>query len=283
MVKTIQATPLRGERLAIENQFGEKTGGLEKQFGKGLAVAIVLALASYSASAECEWSNPGADKYMLSLPVAVDKLDYIPEATRTALKKRLTNTREYDDHITMSSTSVVGSLGAWSISDMNGGNGKVCKGLVTTKTWKPDHTERALVFCEKGWCLAYFSVCRNIALATLVYSKKPENFLGKANMPDPIDYDLTFDASLDWTWKPVYAEVPSGSSSEFYSSYSRYSWPAYTWQTLPVYSGLTTVSLAASQPVGIPEIIVPVTPIPEPSTLLMLAGGILLLAFKFRK
>lgn len=237
-------------------------------------VTLAMCLASYSASAECEWSNPGGDKYMLPLALAVDKLEYIPEAARTALKRRLEDSRNYDDHILMTSTSVTGSLGSWSISDMNSGNGKVCKGLVTTKTWAPDHTERALVFCEKDWCLAYFSVYRNIAVATLVYSKKPDNFLAKANPIDPIEERLDFDARVDWVWKPEYAEVPNGDPYNPVEV-NRYSY------LQPYAYGIPVVSRYASA--SVPEIVVPVTPIPEPSTLLMLAGGLLFLLFKFKK
>lgn len=246
---------------------------------KNYLVGLALVLAIHSAFAECEWSNPGGDKYMLPLAAAVGKLTYIPEPTRNLLKQRLDSNKKHleaDDHILMTSSSVTGTLGTWAISNMNGGNGKVCWGPVTTKTWKPEHSERALIFCENGWCLAYFSVCRNIASAILVEGKKPENFLAK--MTYGTDYSIPIpeytipEYSFDFSKTSL--DPGNNNRSTERSNNFALNWfvPVYLdtivvnndWQTVPVSDA-------------------PVTPIPEPSILMLLALGLLVVAFKARK
>lgn len=246
---------------------------------KNYLVALGLALASYSAFAECEWSNPGGDKYMLPLAAAVDKLTYIPEPTRVLLKNRLDSNKKHleaDDHILMTSSSVTGTLGTWAISNMNGGNGKICWGPVTTKTWGPEHSERALVFCENGWCLAYFSVCRNIASAILVEGKKPDNFLAK--MTYGTDYSLPIpeytipEYSFDFSKTAVDPGTNPSNTERTNNIALNWFVPMYfgsivydpQWQTVPVNDA-------------------PVTPIPEPSILMLLALGLLVVAYKVRK
>ncbi len=119
----------------------------------------------------CEWRTPGADKYMQPLGRAVQRLAYIPAEVRAVLAQRIEasdKARRADDHIMVTRDGITGQRGEYVVRDMNGGQGQVCWGEVTRTTWAPGHTERALVFCEAGWCVAYFSVCRNVATAILV-------------------------------------------------------------------------------------------------------------------
>lgn len=206
----------------------------------------------------CEWRSPGASRSMQPLDQAVDRLDYIPSDVRAVLKQRLLDPRKHvaaDDHILMTRDGVTGEAGSWTVRDMNGGQGEVCWGEVTRATWRPGQAERALVFCEQGWCVAYFSVCRNIASAVLVEPRRPAPGM-RAAMPFGIDEAWTDVAQLDLV--PVSVRISKPPQPPEEDVVERLWWPEGDWPARPF--GLTGPAV--------------VTPIPEPSTLAMLALGL---------
>lgn len=230
----------------------------------------------------CEWRAPGSDRYMQPLGQAVDRLTYIPADVRATLKQRLADPRKHvnaDDHILMTAASVVGEAGQWLVRDMNAGRGQVCWGEVTRATWQPGQAERALVFCEQGWCVAYFSVCRNIATAVLVQPRAPitpdvpgggggggdkgyEDPQGKglrARMPYGIDITWEDIAQLDLV--PVRVATPE-----------TLLWPEWGVPYRPF--AVRTAPLNSLADETVPVVPAPVAPIPEPSTLALLLAGL---------
>lgn len=245
---------------------------------------VLLALAAASASAwsaprdtrpangECEWRNPGAQKYMLPLSAALDRLNMIPADTRSKLKARLESNKVQtaDDHILITSKGVTGTVGEYSLYDMNGGQGQVCWGEVTAKTWNPEHAERALVFCEDGHCIAYYSVCRNISRAILVKrNETPPAPMQRAQMPD-MPADTTWereqlDIQLDLIPVLALKEAPV-----------EFSW-RMAWEPLPQ----DRVRFAFPVP-GLPVESV-VAPVPEPSVYALMLLGLGLVGWMARR
>ena len=248
----------------------------------------------------CEWRAPGSDRYMQPLGQALDRLTYIPADVRAALKQRLADPRKHvraDDHILMTRDGVVGEAGQRLVRDMNAGRGQVCWGEVTRATWQPGHAERALVFCEQGWCVAYFSACRNIATAVLVQPRQPVTpdvpggggHDGGKGGSDPQDKGLRarMPYGIDITWSDVAQldlvpvrvstpDVPTG--QEYEGVVGALLWPEWGVPYRPF--AVRTAPLGSLADGEVPVAPAPVAPIPEPSTLaLLLAGmGLIVLA-----
>ncbi len=260
----------------------------------------------------CEWSNPGSQKYMLPLDQAVDRLTTIPVDVRSKLKARLADPKKHlsaDDHVLIGNQSIDGQKGQWTMWDMNGGMGQICWGEVTRKSWKQERTERAMVFCESGYCLAYYSVCRNVSRAILVNPAKPlEPFkpVTKESLHTIVVDPGTIDSNLSFDFPPVSLRMrtlESSSSTEEEgdggsgSGGSDGAWPWDSLRSLVIFpSGMAVDQGGSVPPITIDDgrkFIFPsvgdgtgsvVTPIPEPSTWLLMGLGLLfLLAMRHAK
>lgn len=232
----------------------------------------------------CEWSAPGAARYMLPLEAAVDRLQMIPPDVRERLKARLRDPRKHlaaDDNILIGRDAIEGETAWWSLHDMNGGRGQVCWGEVTRSTWDPLRLERALVFCEAGHCLAYASVCRNIARALIVAPRRPRDATPGPLTPEPrIDIDLPTATLEPPTFAMAKTFVPAGSSSDSDDAPS-------TWEDVPDSGSWRRMSLP-SQPLAAPlnPTAVPtgyVSVVPEPSTYALVLLGLALVILAARR
>lgn len=231
----------------------------------------------------CEWRNPGGSKYMLPLDRAIDRLTSIPADVRQRLKARVLDPRKHvnaDDHVLITREVIVGEDAYWALYDMNGGQGEVCWGEVTRTTWSPEHAERALVFCESGYCVAYASVCRNIARALVITPRRDREDKPRAIDTVPkIDLDLPV-AKLDApSFKMLQVDVPGGSSSDEIETTGRTTWDdePFDWGRQRMGMPLTPLTSSQAPPVviGLPPPVV--TPVPEPSTFALLALGVFLI------
>lgn len=130
-----------------------------------LAVAVCAAgalPAMASAKDSCEWQSPASDPYTGDVPGAVDRYAGIPNATRERLKARMARFA-YDDIVAIRRDSIEGNFAYEpALLDMHFGKRRIC-GEVTRKTWKPDHEERGLAYCEDGHCVVVPLVCRNVS------------------------------------------------------------------------------------------------------------------------
>jgi MYXO-CTERM domain-containing protein len=133
----------------------------------GLLVAALLAGAAATASAaagppRCEWRWPARDPYAGDVPAAVDHYTDIPAATRERLKSRMER-QAYDDVVSIRRDAIEGNFRYGpELRDMHFGSGRIC-GEVTRRSWRPDHEERGLAYCEDGHCVVVPLVCRNVS------------------------------------------------------------------------------------------------------------------------
>ncbi|WPB57104.1 MHFG family PEP-CTERM protein [Xylophilus sp. GOD-11R] len=129
-----------------------------------LAFILFLSLRCAIAAtvATCDWHNPGHDPFMGDVPAAVDHYRDIPAATRARLKDRMRRF-DYDDVVAIRKHSIAGrSAYEPAIRAMHFGTGRICA-EVTRDRWSAGHEERALVYCEDGFCILVPSVCRNVS------------------------------------------------------------------------------------------------------------------------
>ncbi|MDR7335518.1 MHFG family PEP-CTERM protein [Roseateles asaccharophilus] len=135
-----------------------------------LLIATACALGTTTAGAaternRCEWQSPAHDPYQGSVPDAIDSYTDIPAATRERLKARMQE-HDYDDIVSIRRDSIDGRFRYEpALRDMHFGQQRRC-GTVTRASWKPDHAERALTYCEDGHCVAVPTVCRNVSRIT---------------------------------------------------------------------------------------------------------------------
>jgi MYXO-CTERM domain-containing protein len=149
-----------------------------------LAVFAANALAA-PRSPRCEWRSPAGDPYVGDVPAAVDRYADIPAATRERLKARMQRFA-YDDIVSIRRDAIEGRHRYEPVlRDMHFGRGRLC-GEVTRKTWRPDHEERALAYCEDGHCIAVPLVCRNVSRIV----RRPAVLTGAPSSgPGPLEFE----------------------------------------------------------------------------------------------
>ena len=126
-----------------------------------LVALLVMSASSYAANS-CSWNAPGANPYTGSVPGAIDKYTDIPKTVRDKLKVRMEK-REYDDIARISRDDITGKIGNYNnLRNMHFGSGRTCD-TVDRSGWKPDVTERGLVYCEENYCIIVPTVCRNVS------------------------------------------------------------------------------------------------------------------------
>jgi hypothetical protein len=230
----------------------------------------------------CEWRNPGADKYVGTTDAAIDRLQAIPASARAALKAKLNlsaaaKLRAAEAHVLLTHHHIASPDGRkWMAQDMNGGNGQIAWGPMTRATWSKDQMERALVFCAEGYCVAWYSVCRNVSRITPIDPATPTAPSTPAAPPTepapPARWDTTAKLS-DAPLVPMLdaPEVPMLSSDV----------PVVV--ALPVYNPPSPVLPVLPDLPMMPASAGMVAPIPEPSTYALMGLGLLAVGWVARR
>lgn len=261
----------------------------------------------------CSWDRPGANPFMGDVVAAVDRYRDIPDSVRATLKQRIA-ARQYDEVATIRRDEVVGAYRYADLRDMHFGGGTICRSVTRTR-WKDGIEERGLVYCEAGHCIIVPTVCRNVSRITRVpmRSGQSETAVGPPAPTPEITFMAGSDSELgELQFEPPAAgsgrsfasglsdapsALPSGSASglvygsgEPATGSDSHSWaglvvpptigvppPTVLGPGLPM-AGLPTPS--ADEPLGLPGVppVIGVTPIPEPSTYVLLALGVGLVA-----
>lgn len=99
---------------------------------------------------------------MGDVPAAVDDYRGIPAATRARLQARMKRFA-YDDIVAIRRDGIEGNFSYEpALRDMHFGARRLC-GQVTRQSWRPDHEERGLAYCEGSDCVVVPLVCRNVS------------------------------------------------------------------------------------------------------------------------
>jgi hypothetical protein len=260
-----------------------------------MSLLATLALAaSTSAGAtlpQCSWDKPGVNPFMGDVVAAVDRYQDIPQATRDKLKARM-RARNYDDIAVIDRDAIKGKASYdAAIRDMHFGQGSICRTVTRTK-WTATMQERGLVYCEDGHCILVPTVCRNVSrigrkeAPRAVAPAQAANVASSTRETAP-EAPLEFEAP---SAGPLAAAAPASFASE--SGVPSLSLPSGT-SPNPVVAGgggglpsvidlgrtplppgrVTRTDSELSLPGEVPAI-------PEPSSWLLLAGGLALLAYR---
>lgn len=161
-------------------------------------ILTISAAAAISVVPYCAWIERGKDKFMGDPIAAVDNYKDIPPSTREKIKAKM-RVRAFDDTIhTTRHGSVSQSYRYGQISMMHFGQGNRLCGTVDTSMWSEnDPGERALIYSEDGYHVAYFSVCRNVSRITRLSRITPPSPMRVELPPAPVDpLPVTADAPI---------------------------------------------------------------------------------------
>lgn len=279
-----------------------------------MSLLLVAALSvSGNVLPSCSWDRPGVNPFMGDVVAAVDRYEDIPKAVRETLKKRMA-ARKYDEIATIKRDTVMGAYRYADLRDMHFGKGTVCN-TVSRDRWKPDTQERGLVYCEEGHCIIVPTVCRNVSRVTRVPMQKAQadEMIGPDPGPampflaavPPGTSELQFEAPAAGA-APSFARALSGSSpvlpggsdsglasgggdfSDTFASPPGGSFSPMPFGPAPIIGSSTPPGGPVPGIPGIPGVpldpgVVPVIPVPEPSTYGLMALGLGLVGWAARR
>lgn len=146
---------------------------------------ILSIIGAVAISASCAWDQPRGTHAITAVPPSalVDNYQDIPRATRDRIKARM-DALKYDDIAEIRQGSILGEWRYSGLRDMHfGARGqKMCR-EVSLAGWTPEETERSLIYCEDGHCIAVPSVCRNVSRITRGAKRTPLP-------PGPMAFDI---------------------------------------------------------------------------------------------
>jgi hypothetical protein len=224
----------------------------------------------------CDWTNRGAHRVTVPVASLVDNYVDIPKATRDRLKARI-DARQYEDIAHIKRDSVTSE--AWKYGPLKmmhfGAGKKVCGDVDTSKWADNDPGERGLVYCEDGHCLIVPTVCANLSrIERVEHVRKDRPFT--LDLPsfeyalEPLPVDVVVDVpelqleGFDVPFEPLPMTVAFRGSDW---------WPDWGWS---VFQRVTFVDIPGKAADT-------AAPVPEMSTIAMMALGLGLVGFWARR
>jgi hypothetical protein len=130
------------------------------------SLAAAAIVSTVTVDPVCVWNDRGLHRVTVPVSPLVDNYPDIPPETRARLKQRI-DRYQYDEMAVISKDGIKSDLFTYSgMRYMHFGTGQKVCGEVKTDHWAPGDIERAMVFCEDGYCLAVPTVCSNLARVT---------------------------------------------------------------------------------------------------------------------
>lgn len=246
------------------------------------AVAVVITVLLSTCAWAASWATPGADAYTGTVEAALERYAGVIPAADLATIRAKHAARRWDAQALIGRDSITAPGMALdpAIRWMHWGTGRLSE-TVDRSAWASDHTERGLVYCGTGpLCVLIPSVCRNVSIVTrrpVVQAARGEATAAPAA---PADMSPHGGGGGGITFGPlalppiVMPEVPRISIES--------PRPAIVSAPEPMPAPFAPVAFAAG-PVYIPAPLPPVSPVPEPRTLALLAVGIALIVWKAKR
>lgn len=134
-----------------------------------LAVALAV-----SVIPSCDWADRGLDKFKGDVPSAVDTYKEIPQQVREALKRKMEK-RAYDDVAHLTASGQQSKSWVYSMPYMMhfGDGSRLCATIDISRWRKDDEGERGLVYCDSGYCVIVYTVCRNVSRVDVLGPVRP--------------------------------------------------------------------------------------------------------------
>lgn len=237
---------------------------------------MLEAMALSAAIQTCDWTERGRDPYIGTMTQAVERYRDIPQDVRRRLAARMER-QQYDEVVPIRRD---GAVGYGQLYDMHWGAGRVCRGQVWTGAWGVHDEEIGLVYCESEHCLIVPTVCRNVS--RIPPKQRAEQRMRSLAAPESSDADQHSAPSIGVSTDVPQTFVIDDPIMEVKTMRSL-SAPA---SLATIGAGLVTIPAGSIGPLSIsgggqpmlpaPGAFAPVAPIPEPSTLGLLAMGLAL-------
>lgn len=230
-----------------------------------MAYMLAAAAAALFVQPVCSWDRPGVDRYRGSPAAALANYRDISPADRATLARRIAAGIP-DDTVQISRTAIAGHYQYESrIADMHFGTGRMCR-TVTRAKWRPAHREAAAVYCVGDTCVLVPEVCGNLSRVRRIVtsgSGGPGATGGALRLP--ATPPAAAQPPLALAPPPDYPAVPAAGDE------------------LPpwVVPGALPPPVPGLEYPGPGREVsgpLPLSPVPEPSTWAMLAGGLAVLA-----
>lgn len=229
----------------------------------------------------CSWAKPGANPTQITPVDAVQHYaDHFTPAQLAELRRRVAKI-EFDEIVEIRADQIVSTVSNYEpeIGDMLFGKRTKCAKV--QRPWAPGQVERALIYCPEGSdkCLAFPTVCRNASIITKARMAGPGLRAPPAvsapqpgGPPPPLwpGPSPRLGGPEDEPEQPA-RPAPSWGGWERWRDWP--SLPGNTWWTVPK-------AKPEPKPAPLPE---QIRPVPEPSSLTLLAAAFLIGAAFRRK
>lgn len=232
-----------------------------------------VALTAALISPLCSWDEPGVNKYSGNVAESVQNYLDIPATTRNKLQKRLEK-HQYDDIADITRNSIKGKHEYTDLRDMHFGKNQLCR-TVTRNKWEETAIQRGLVYCEDGYCVIVPTVCNNVSRITRKSGEAPAAAIAPSESGGGTGGSYAGGSGFKAILPPITVDEPTFESvvnkDILLPSIVTNNEPHW----FPVPPPIWNTGGGSCCYIPRPPVVPP--PVPEPSTILLMAVGLALL------